>query len=549
MLKPKSVFLGEFIILFVLTITVFGCASIQKPQGGPRDLTPPKLLKATPENMTRNFTAKKIELEFDEFFKLSNAYQEISLSPAMEKQPEYNLDRKKLVIQFKDSLQKNTTYVINFGKAIQDVNESNVLSNFTYVFSTGPHIDSLSMSGTVINSLTQQKEKEATVMLFPVKQDSLLFGKKKPTIFATTDTSGNFSLNNLHEDEYRIYALKEQSPNKIYDNDKELIAFSNKPIKLTKDTSNIHLSLFQQVPEKFRLIEKKFTPNGVFSMVFNKRLNNPSIKVLYPPALNDQKIYELSKTKDTALVYMRNMDFDSLRVAILDNNKPIDTVYQLKGRKESFTRTLNFKYGVNRDNRLKPNTDLSITASLPIESYDTGLIALTEDSVNITNFTVQKDTSLAGGRNLLLKYRWRAGSKYQLIFNDAAIIDIYGDKNKRQGINFEGDKPGNYSQLTLKVNVPDETKQYIVELLDDQNNLIRSDVVTKSTSIAYKNFLTSKYQVRVVYDANKNGLWDSGNVKQRRQPENIWNSEKEITLRANWEAEEPINIPAEPVNQ
>lgn len=529
----------------MVALIVYGCASIQKPMGGPRDLTPPKLLKATPENMTRNFSAKQIKLEFDEFFKLSNQYQEISISPAMEKMPEYNINRKILNINFKDSLQKNTTYVINFGKAIQDVNEGNVLTNFTYVFSTGPHIDSLSMSGNVINSITQEKEKDVTVMIFPLKQDSLLFGKKKPTIYTTTDSSGNFSLNNLHDGQYRIYALKEQSPNKIFDNDKELIGFSTKTINLSKDTSDIKLALFQQVPEKFRLSEKKFTSNGVFSMIFNKRLDNPSIKIIYPPALDNQKIAEISKTKDTALVYMRNMDFDSLRVAIYDNNKPIDTVYQLKGKKESFTRTLTFKYGINRDNKLKPNTDLRITANLPIETFEQALIVLSEDSVNVTNYTISKDT--ASTRDLLIKYRWRPGSKYQLLLNDAAITDIYNDKNKRTGISFEADKPDNYSMLTLKISVPEANKQYVIELLDEQKNVVRTDVVTKNTSIIYRNFLTQKYKVRVVYDTNKNGRWDSGNVKHRTQPENIWLYDKEITLRPNWEAEEPVDIPKGPV--
>ncbi len=495
--------------------------------------------------MTRNFSAKQIRLEFDEFFKLNNQYQEISISPAMEKLPEYNLNRKILNIDFKDSLQKNTTYVINFGKAIQDVNESNTLTNFTYVFSTGPHIDSLSMSGNVTNSITQEKEKDVTVMIFPLKQDSLLFGKKKPTIYTTTDSSGNFSLNNLHDGEYRIYALKETSPNKIFDNDKELIAFSNRTINLNKDTSDIKLALFQQVPEKFRISEKKFTPNGVFSMVFNKRLENPSVKIIYPPGFDSQKISEISKTKDTALVYMRNMDFDSLRVAIYDNNKPIDTIYQLKGKKESFTRTLSFKYGVNRDNKLKPNTDLRINVNLPIESFEQGLIVLTEDSVNVSNYTIRKDT--ASTRDLLIKYRWRAGSKYQLLINEAAITDIYNDKNKRAGIAFAADKPENYSMLTLKVNVPEPNKQYVIELLDEQKNVVHTDVVTSNTSVIYSNILTQKYKVRVVYDKNKNGHWDSGNVKLRTQPENIWLYEKEITLRPNWEAEEPLDIPKEPV--
>jgi hypothetical protein len=546
MLNPKPAFFSKNLFFLMVILLVYGCASIQKPQGGPRDLTPPKLLKAMPENMTRNFAATEIKLEFDEFFKLSNQYQEISISPAQEKQAEYKIGRKTLTIDFKDTLQKNTTYVINFGKAIQDVNESNTLTNFTYVFSTGPHIDSLSMSGTVINSITQEKEKDATVMIFPIKQDSLLFGKKKPAIFTTTDSSGNFSLNNLHDGEYRIYALKEPSPNKIFDNDKELIAFSKKSIILNKDTSNIKLSLFQQIPEKFRLSEKKFTPDGILSLVFNKRLNNPSLKVIYPPALDNQKIYEISKTKDTALVFMRNMDFDSLRVAIYDNNKPVDTIYQLKGRKESFTRNLSFKYGINLDNRLKPNTDLRVTANLPIEGFENELIALSQDSVNVTNFTIQKDTS--NTRSVLIKYRWRVGSKYQLVLNEAAFTDIYGDKNKRTGINFEADKPENYSQLTLQVTIPDSSKRYVVELMDEAKTIVRSDPISKSTSIVYKNYLTGKYKVRIIYDDNRNGRWDSGNVRQKAQPENIWLYEKEITLRPNWEAEEPISIPKEVVN-
>lgn len=545
MLNPKSAFFSKNFFFLILILFVFGCASIQKPMGGPRDLTPPKVLKATPENMTRNFSAKKISLEFDEFFKLNNVYQEISISPAMEKLPEYNVNRKVLNIDFKDTLQKNTTYVINFGKAIQDVNESNTLTNFTYVFSTGPHIDSLSMSGSVTNSITQEKEKEVTVMIFPLNQDSLLFGKKKPTIYTSTDSSGNFSLNNLHDGEYRIYALKEQSPNKIFDNDKELIGFSNRTINLNKDTSNIKLALFQQIPEKFRLTEKKFTPNGVFSMIFNKRLDNPSIKIVYPPGFDNQKISEISKTNDTALVYMRNMDFDSLRVAIYDNNKPLDTVYQLKGKKENFARTLTFSYGISRDNKLKPNTDLRITANLPIESFEAGLIALNEDSVNITNFTIRKDS--INTRNLFIKYRFRPGSKYQLLVNEAAVTDIYKDKNKRAGIQFVADKPENYSMLTLKVTVPEPNKQYLIELIDEQKNVVRTDAITKNTSVVYRNFLTQKYKVRVVYDANKNGRWDSGNVKRRAQPENIWLNEKEITLRPNWEAEEPIDIPKEQI--
>ncbi|SEN23543.1 Ig-like domain-containing protein [Mucilaginibacter gossypiicola] len=544
MLNTKPAIFYKNSLLIFIVLFIFGCAAQQPPQGGPRDQTPPKLVKAIPGNKTRNFAAKQIDLEFDEFIKLTNTYQEISMSPAMEKQPEYTSNKRKLKIEFKDTLQKNTTYVINFGKAIQDVNESNILKNFTYVFSTGNHIDSLSITGTVTNTLTQEKEKDVLVFIFPVKQDTL-FGKKKPSIFALTDSSGNFALNNLREDDYRIYALKEASPDKIFNRDDELIAFLKKPIHLRADTSNIQLNLFKQDPEKFRVSEKRFDTDGKLLLVFNKGLTQPAIKVLYPTDVDSKKQVSFSRTKDTASVYLRNMNFDSLRVAIFDKGKPIDTIYQLKRKNESFTRVLTTSYNIGNDSKLKPGSNLVLTASIPVDNFDQSLITLNEDSVATSDYTIQKDT---GNYKLLnLKYRWRETSKYELILNDGALTDIYGDKNKRLSKKFQINKLDNYSQLTVKLTVPDTSKAYVVELLSEDKKLIQSDPITKSTSLVYKGILAAKYYIRIIYDENKNGKWDSGNVKLKRQPENIWLNEKLITLRPNWEAEEPVTIPKEKV--
>jgi hypothetical protein len=540
--KP-AIFYKNYLLIFIV-LFIFGCAAQQPPQGGPRDQTPPKLVKAIPGNKTRNFTAKQIDLEFDEFIKLTNSYQEISMSPAMEKQPEYTSSKRKLKVEFKDSLQKNTTYVINFGKAIQDVNESNILKNFTYVFSTGNHIDSLSITGSVTNTLTQEKEKDVLVFLFPVKQDTL-FGKKKPSIFALTDSSGNFALNNLREDDYRIYALKEASPDKIFNRDDELIAFLKKPVHLRADTSNIQLNLFKQDPEKFRVSEKRFDSDGKLLLVFNKGLTQPAIKIIYPTDIDNRKQVSFSRTKDTASVYLRNMNFDSLRVAIFDKGKAIDTIYQLKRKNESFTRTVTTSYNIGNDSKLKPGSNLVITASIPIENIDQSQITLNEDSVATSDYTLQKDT---GNYKLLnLKYRWRETSKYELVLSEGALTDIYGDKNKRLSKKFQINKLDNYSQLTVKLTVPDTAKAYVVELLGEDKKLIQSDPITKNTSLVYKGILAAKYYIRIIYDENKNGKWDSGNVKLKRQPENIWLNEKLITLRPNWEAEEPVTIPKERV--
>jgi len=542
-LNKRSAFSPEILLVFITALLIFGCASMQKPQGGPKDRTPPKLLKATPPNMTRNFTAKQIRLEFDEYFSLKNQIQEITISPATDKAPIFKTSKKSLVVDFKDTLQKNTTYVINFGKSIADLNEGNVLTNFTYVFSTGPHIDSLSVSGNVQNLMSQEKDKDVTVMLFPLSKDTL-WGKKKPTIFAATDSSGNFSLNNLHDGDYRIYALKEKAPNRIYDKDDELVAFQTATIHLKKDTANIHLNLFKQEPDKFRLAERRFDTDGKMFFVFNKPVENPSVKILYPPALDAQKIVDFNKTRDTAFVYMKNMDFDSIRVSFLQNAIPIDTVALRKNRKETFDRIISLQYNTTFDNKIKAGNTLIVTTSSPIQTIDNSLITLNEDSTNVSNFTIAKDTATM--RRLAFNYKWKANSRYQLIFNEGALTNIYGDKNKKFLKLFQLDKPDNYGPLTLKMTVPDTSKGYVIELLDDQKNAVRRDPILKSGNVVYKNYPVGKYYVRIIYDDNKNGKWDSGNVKKRIQPENIWVYPKQITLRSNWEAEEPIDIPKEP---
>jgi hypothetical protein len=542
--NKRIAFLTGKLLPFFTALLLIGCASMQKPQGGPKDRTPPKLLKATPPNMTRNFKEKEIRLDFDEYFTLKNQSQEISMSPATDKLPTYKVNKKSLIIDFKDTLQKNTTYVINFGKSIADINEGNIMQNFTYVFSTGSHIDSLSVSGNVQNLMTQEKEtKDVTVMLFPVKKDSL-FGKKKPTIYATIDSSGNFSMNNLHEGDYYIYALKEVAANRIYDNDNELIAFQTQPVHLRKDTANIHLFLFKQEPEKFKMIDHRFDLDGKILFTFNKGIDNPSVRIIKPATLDGQKIVDFNKTRDTAFVYMRSLDFDSLRVSFLQNNKPIDTVTIKKGRKETYDHTINLQYNTNLDGRLKPGTSLIATSNLPIESFDKSLITLNEDSTNISNFTITKDTSTL--KRLTFTYNWKANSRYQLILNEGALTDIYGDKNKKSLKLIQLDKADNYGELTLKVTIPDTSKGYVVELINSDKNVVHRDAILKGTTLVYKNYPVGKYTVRVIYDDNKNGKWDSGNVKKRTQPENVWIYSKTITLRSNWEAEEPIDIPKEP---
>ncbi len=539
-LNKKSLFLLQILFAFTVISLVFSCANIQRPMGGPRDRTPPKLLKATPVNKTRNFNAKIIQLDFDEYFKLNSAYQEITLSPDMAKLPEYVIKSKSLVIKLKDTLAKNTTYVINFGKAIADVNEGNILKNFTYVFSTGPHIDSLSVMGQVKNVLTQQKEKDVTVMLFPARVDSFATGKKKPVIYTTTDTAGNFVLGNLKAGDYNIYALQEKSPNKIYDNEEELIGFLPAPIHLTKDTSNIKLTIFKQTPVRLRPLERKIDPDGKLFFVFNKPIPNIGVRLL--DAKQDvQKIVEFSKSADTAMIYLRDMTFDSVKVSFMDKDKPLDTITLRRGKRETYKRTIALNY--NTSDQLKPGTELTVTANYPIDATDPSRIVLMEDSTEVSDFTLVKD--LINPKNFAFRYKWRPDKQYTITFNAGTFTDIYGDKNSILHKKISLDKPENYAELTLRLKVPEKGKNYLVQLYYDGSVDVKTINITKDTSILYHNYPIAKYRVRVIYDNNHNGKWDTGSLKQKTQPENIWLYPTPLTLKTNVDIEQDIDIPKE----
>lgn len=532
-------FSGICFILVLISSTFFRCASVQRPQGGPRDSAAPKLLQTTPKNLTKNFKAKEIVMDFDEYFKLTNQYQEITIIPEPEKTPEYKIRLKRLQILLKDTLLKNTTYVINFGKAIADVNESNVLKNFTYVFSTGNKIDSLSIAGSVFNTEKNEKEKDATVFILPASQDTLP-KRKKPNYYTSTDSLGNFKLNNLKEGSYRIYALKEETANRLYDNDKELVAFDPKPIILKKDTSGIKLNLFLQEPEKLRILEKRIDKDGKIYFTFNKPLTKGSVKIISPAALDADKYVDFGTKKDTAKIFLKTMNFDSVNVAIINDNKPFDTITLKRSKNDKYIRTQALTYSII-DNKLKPGTALKIQAVYPLNKIDKSRILLNEDSVDVENFTVIRDTTSTV--NFSIKYNWQQGAQYDITFIDGALIDFFGGQNKKLTRRFEIDNLNNYGNLALNLTLTDTGKSYIIELMNEQKVVLKKDEITKNTILKYDGYRAGKYQVRIVYDSNKDGRLSTGNVRQKLQPEAAYIYPKDITLRPNWDYEEKIEIP------
>lgn len=535
----KQAFFVKFLILGLVLLIYSSCASVQSPTGGPRDTVPPTVIKEIPKNLTRNFAAEEIRIQFDEFIKLTNEFSEVSISPAIDVLPEFKAKKQNLTITFSKPLEANTTYTINFGKAITDVNESNILPNYTYVFATGNQIDSLSLSGHVISSLTKEKLKDVTVFILPITQDSL-FGKKRASFFTTTDSAGHFSLKNLREDTYRIYALNEQGGgDRIYNGQNEEIGFLDQPLVLNKNIENIRIEVFKAVPKVFSVSDRKIESDGRILLTFNKSLLKPSVNIIEPLDLDLSKTVEITNTRDTALLWLPELTFDSLKVTVSDAGKPLDTVILRRNKRDTYNRAV-----LVTDNiigtKLRPRSDVVLRMSAPIASAQESNISLLEDSVAV-KFQLSK--RLNSGRTYNLKYPWKLNKEYIIRFNENAFTDIYGNKSKLYIKRFNLDTEDNYGNISIKATVPDSLGTYIVQWMDEKETIFRQDVITKDTTLNYLTYPTSKYRVRVIYDANKNGIWDTGNVFTKQQPEQTWTFEKIISLRPNWDLEEVMAIP------
>lgn len=524
--------------LLMVIAVISACASLQQPQGGPKDTDAPKVLQEVPKNLSRNFNGNKIEITFDEFFKLSNEYTEITISPETETLPNFKIKQKTLEINFKDSLEKNTTYSINFGKAIQDVNESNILKNYSFVFSTGPKLDSLSIGGQVINTIDNKPVLDATVLLYPINKDTL-FGKKKPSIYTVTDSSGNFKLKNLREDSYQIYALKETSGDRIYNSPNEDIAFIKEAIQLNKDTNNLLLKLFKQEPTEFRIVDRKIENDGKISAYFNQKLEKPSI-TFTGPFIPEKPIINFSNKGDTLNLYLRKLDFDSLKIVINDRDQVLDTLTLRRSIKDEYKRVILFSNNLSAG-KIVPGRSLQITFNQPIESLNTNLIEIREDTIPKQGFTIKKVEN--SYFTYQIDYPWKVKKRYSLQLKEGAAKDIYDTENKALKLDFELDEVENYGNLSLNVIKADSTRNYVLQVLTEKNILFKEFVVTKNEIFNIVNIPINKYKIKVIEDSNNNRKFDSGNVYLKIQPEKSWLWDKEIITRANWDREEKIEIP------
>ena len=226
--------LPHFFLLITLFLLLYACAKISAPTGGPRDKLPPVVIKSVPENGAKNFRAKILSVTFNEYVVLDKINEKFMVSPPMKKKPLVFIKGKSVNVKFEEELKDSTTYTFYFQDAIRDLNESNVFENFQFVFSTGPVIDSLSVTGNVYSSLNLEAPENTQVLMYSQLADSAVT-RHLPDYISMVDNNGYFRINNVRAGSYRLYALKETDNSKTYNLPDEEFAFLNSPIKVTPE--------------------------------------------------------------------------------------------------------------------------------------------------------------------------------------------------------------------------------------------------------------------------------------------------------------------------
>jgi hypothetical protein len=453
------------------TLVQTGCANIVPPQGGPRDSVPPKLESVNPRDSARNFTGKKIVLEFDEFVQIDNIQENLLVSPVPKVNPLIDSKLRTVTVTIKDTLQPNTTYSINFGNAIKDINEGNVLKNFTYLFSTGSQLDSLSLTGKVIIAETGKTDSTLIVMLHRSGIDSAVI-KEKPRYVARLDKDGNYAFKNLPADSFSLYALKDEGGQRRYLSNSQLFAFADERVMPSTAPKPITLHAYT---------EKEKVDTG------KSKSSKPAAQAAKPATVkkSDKPVH--------------------LKVETNLNGNELDLLSQFE-----------LRFGT------------------PLKTFDSSKIILANDKNEpLSNYRFTRDTS---NKKITVSYAWTENTPYKLILDKDFAIDTAGSNiGKNDTVAFRTKKQSDYGLVRLRLINLDFKKNPVLQFV--VGDAVKYAFPMSSKEFNAKLFQPGDYDLRILYDDNKNGIWDTGSFFEghKQQPEKVVPISRKLTVKANWD--------------
>lgn len=352
----------NYLLVLLAVLGIYACASTGSPDGGPYDETPPKFVRATPEPNAVNNRRKKIALEFDEFIQLEKASEKVIISPPQIEQPEVKSSGHRVLVEFFDSLRANTTYTIDFGDAIVDNNEGNPLGQFAYAFSTGPSIDTMAVSGTVLNAENLEPIKGIQVGLHRNLQDSA-FVKLPFDRISRTDSRGRFTIRGIAPGKYRIFALMDGNQNYLFDSKTEQIAYSDSLVVPDMEPAvRLDTVWNQKDTTKIDTVIKRnytrFLPDNILLRAFKEVNTMQYLMKSERPKTTQFSLYFSAKAD--SMPKLRGLDFDERQLIAEANPEKDSITYWIKDTTlcERDTLTLQLTYPATDSlNRLVPKTD------------------------------------------------------------------------------------------------------------------------------------------------------------------------------------------------
>ena len=572
--RPRLLF---YLFLLLLTQAFTRCANPVSPMGGPKDKLPPVILSCDPPSKSVHFSQKNIKIEFNEFIELKNAATEIFISPPMKKPLETRLRGKSLVLQFEDSLKPNTTYSLSFGNAITDLTEGNILKGFNYVLSTGAYVDSLSLQGTVISAFDHMPQKDIYVGIYFNNNDTIPFDslplRVPPDTITRTNDKGQFVFNNIQNKSCRIFAISDQNGDLVFNQPTEKIAYKDSLVnpfyigKLPPDTlkrsdslkkvdsirqmranyPNYQLLLFEQSDSVQHLVKSSFPEKGHAMLIFRFPVEHLQLKPLNFDSVASWYLPEYSSRHDTVNLWITRPETDSVRLKVTSYRQTIDTIElalpasdlgRKKGKQDKSERI--FIQQPNPGSILNQfKNKLILTFSKPVIRFNpTGILLLLDKD------TLKPVISFADSlhRRFRVDYPWQEEKAYRLLIPDSAFTGLGGISHDTIIMSFRTAAEKDYGNLIVSFNLPEYDGQYIVQLLNEKENIIYGQrIVTKNEKIRFDFMPPGKYKLKAIKDKNKNNRWDSGNYNKLLQPEDIYYVGKIVEIRANWDVEETWN--------
>ncbi len=517
-------------LVFFLQISTSSCASRSAPTGGPRDTIAPILDTSYPANQTLRFEAKEVTLVFDEYITLKSANQQISVSPLLKNPPKITSKGKTVTINWEnDTLLENTTYIISFGSSITDFTEGNINQKIKYVFSTGDYIDSLHLTGSIIDVENGEPVDHLFVGLYDVEnlksEDSIPF-KNLPTYYAYTNEQGVFSITNMKYGSFYVVAFEDSRGSFKMNSGYEKMAFLKDTIHTGLLNERLYLTAFRpQSPNRF--YGARHVNKGKIEVAFSYTPKNLKVTPIDTAVASSFHFFDYQKDQDTATFWFDEVLKDSIKLVVEYDSIHVDTVlvtlneydaqpFEIwqKGRNVKFDEPSTFKVNA-------PIKNIYDSLFTIYTETDTVSAAVETNPSNPLEFTILPTKQL---------------KKYTVKINKDAIKSVFNQTNDTMIVAITTLSPVDLGNLVFKIDAESEFP-LVVQVRNPLGELIIDSTFYNSLKLRFKNMLVGVYEVQIIVDENGDGKWSTGNYLEGRQPEKIVTFEDEMEIRANWDLE------------